>query len=420
MLTINQPTPRPTSPHPVLNLGFRLFFLLGSIFCVLTMIMWGLLLHGVVDYSGKFNVFFWHAHEMIYGYGLAIIAGFLLTAVKTWTNQPMPYGKKLLWVAAPWVVARLALALYALVFDQTMGLFLLWVALVFDMVFWLLTTGFIVQAVWRVRQKRQIGIVVKLMLLWLGQSVFYWGVLTQDSEWQRLGIYWGFYLIIAVIFTIGRRVLPFFIQKGVMVDNDGKPNGVAYEQKNIAWLDKASLAGLVLFVLSELYLPKSGLGAVFVAGFAWLVAMVNGWRLVNWYHSGIWSKPLLWSLYGSFWGLVLGFVLLGLSAIKPEWHSFGVHTLAIAGIGATTLAMMARVSLGHTGRNIHHPPKAIAVMFFWIVMAWLCRVALPLVWSDGYLLSLMMAQVAWVIGFGLFLLMYAPILTKERIDGLFG
>ena len=373
-----------------------------------------------MDYAGGFNVFFWHAHEMIYGYALAIVAGFLLTAVKTWTNEPMPYGKKLLWVVVPWLVARLCLMGDALVANEWASLGLFGLSMACDMGFWLLTTGFVVQAVWRARQKRQLGIVIMLLLLWLGQGVFYLGVLTQNADWQRLGIYWGFYLIVAVILTIGRRVLPFFIQKGVMMGNDGKPTGVVYEQKNNHWLDKASLVGLVLFVLTELCLPKISVGAMFLVGSAWLVAMVNAWRLVNWYHHGIAQKPLLWSLYGSFWGLVLGFVLLGLSAIKPEWHSLGVHTLAISGIGATTLAMMARVSLGHTGRNIHKPPKGVSMMFFWIAVALICRVGLPLILPNWYMPSLLLAQVAWVISFGLFLLMYAKILTKERLDGLFG
>ncbi|WP_066803938.1 NnrS family protein [Moraxella oblonga] len=414
LMNIQNVTKRPTSPHPVLNLGFRVFFVGAGVFAVVSMMLWLLILQGIAPFKNTLNPFYWHAHEMIFGYGLAVVAGFLLTAVKTWTNQPMPYGYHLGVIFGAWAMARLAwLGLHAMPSTP-----MLVVALVFDVLFWGMTAFAVIKAVWVARQKRQIGIVAKLNLLMMANVAFYMGVFTNHTNAQQIALYGALYLIIGVVFTIARRVLPFFISKGIAVDKDGNPNGVQIEQRNSDILDKLNLISFFGFVIVDLFTSLATIGSIF----ALVCFMVNVLRLNNWYHHGIWQKPLLWSLVIAFFGMtasLLFFVASPFAKTDINLHSLGLHGLALFGIGVMTLSMMSRVSLGHTGRNIHKPPKSVWAIFILIILSAIFRMVLPMLGGD-YMTWILSSQILWIMAFALFCVAYIPILTKPRTDGLFG
>lgn len=414
LMNIQNTAKRPMSPHPILNLSFRIFFVGSAVFSVLTMLLWLVILQGFASFKAPMNPFYWHGHEMVFGYALAVIAGFLLTAVKTWTNQPMPYGWKLLLIFLPWSLARvLWMGTHALP-----SITMLVATFVCDMLFWGLTVFAVVRAVWAARQKRQIGIIAKLTLLYIAQLAFYVGVFTNDLDVQRLSLYAALYLVIGVVFTIGRRVLPFFITKGVSVNNDGKPNGIHVEQRNSALLDRANLLGFFGFIVFDLLIVMPKIAAFF----ALICFIANVLRLKNWHHFGIWQKPLLWSLLIAFGGMtasMLLFVVYPFIKTTVNLHSLGLHGLALFGVGLMTIAMMARVALGHTGRNIHQPPKMVSVMFILMSVSALCRVILPMFGGD-YMVWILLSRMAWVFCFALFCVSYVGILSRPRIDGLFG
>ena len=413
LLNIDNTNKRPTSPHPILNLGFRIFFVGASTFSVLAMLLWLLILQGVLSFNGQISPFYWHGHEMIFGYALAVIAGFLLTAVKTWTNQRMPFGYQLLTVFTPWLMARILW----LIVHATPSMTMLILALVFDMLFWGSVSYFVIKAVVKAQQKRQIGIVAKLILLFLSHGIFYVATLTNNTSSQKTALYFALYLVIGVVFTIARRVLPFFISKGVGVDSQGHPNGIVITQKNSDLLDRISLVSFAGFVMADL-LNHSKVASIFA-----LVCMMANWlRIKNWYHHGIWQKPLLWSLVIAFAGMVgslMFFVCHPFVSTDANLHSLGLHGLAVFGIGLMTLSMMARVSLGHTGRNIHSPPKAVHIIFALMILCAICRVLMPVMFAN-YTLLLFISQIAWIVAFGLFCVCYTGILSKPRVDGLFG
>ena len=172
-MNIQNTAKRPTSPHPILNLGFRIFFVGSAVFAVISMLLWLVILQGFAPFQGVVTPFYWHGHEMVFGYALAVIAGFLLTAVKTWTNQPMPYGWHLGAIFGAWAVSRFIW--FGLHVTPSIALFM--AAFVFDMIFWGMTAFAVIKAVWAVRQKRQIGIITKLLLLGLTQVAFYGALL---------------------------------------------------------------------------------------------------------------------------------------------------------------------------------------------------------------------------------------------------
>ncbi|WP_201632821.1 MULTISPECIES: NnrS family protein [Psychrobacter] len=413
MYSIKLPSKAPYSPHPILNLSFRLFFSAAAVFAIIMMVLWSFVFTGHTDIDAQvLNPLYWHGHEMIYGYALAVVAGFLLTAVKTWTGVMMPHGYSLLAIFACWLLARLGWLAFGLgVTIAGSSAWLLYAAALFDLLFVGSMAFVIFRAVLQVKQYKQMGILAKLALLTLGNGLCYWGIISADMSTTRVGIYLGFYLIIGLVLTIGRRVVPFFIERGLSGAGTG-----TITLRNSKIQDIASLAFFFAFFLADLFYPNKYLLTITALG----VAVVNIIRLLGWYNRGIWQKPLLWSLYIAFLGMCLSFLLYALQPWLGYAHSIALHGLAIAGVGMMTVAMMTRVSLGHTGRSIHQPPKSVNVVYILMILVFVSRVLLPLVDMNHYLLWIMVAQSAWIACFVLFCISYLPMLARPRPDGLFG
>lgn len=143
-------------------------------------------------------------------------------------------------------------------------------------------------------------------------------------------------------------------------------------------------------------------------------------RLVGWYTSGIWKKPLLWSLYLAMIFIVVGFLLFTLSVYAGISKYLAIHALAYGGVGVMTMSMMARVSLGHTGRNINEPPKMVKYMLALLLAGAIFRVFLPIILPGNYLVWIISSQLIWLSAFIMFVMSFAPILIKPRLDGQFG
>lgn len=145
--------------------------------------------------------------------------------------------------------------------------------------------------------------------------------------------------------------------------------------------------------------------------------VVNAIRLAFWYRPGIWKKPLLWSLFTAFALIDAGFLLFALSAVLPIAVTLAVHAFAVGGIALITLAMMARVALGHTGRSVHQAPAVIILPMTLLLLAFMTRVVGPLVAPLHHGVWVMLSQVCWISAFTVFGVAWFPILTRPRIDG---
>jgi uncharacterized protein involved in response to NO len=384
---------------PVLRLGFRPFFLLGSLYAVVAMLAW------VGVYRGWWMMPFeqlppmtWHAHEMIYGYALAVVAGFLLTAVKNWTGIQTAYGWRLALLALFWVCARIG-ALVDTPISQ-------WLLLAGDMAFVFMLCFEIAWPILRARKWEQIGILAKVILLGLSSALFYAGLLGWHEQALYWGLYSGLYLIIGLIITMGRRVIPFFIERGV----DSK-----VELMNLRFIDLAAIPVFLLFYVLEVFTPFQALASIM----ALVLCLFYLVRLRLWHHPDIWKKPLLWSLYLSQVFITIGLLMLGLRLIVDVPSFLAIHAFAYGGIGLVTLGMMARVSWGHSGRDVFNPPALLNWVFALLFIGAMVRVFLPLV-IGHYAILVLIAQVFWIASFGLFLWLYMPVFIKPRIDGRFG
>lgn len=338
----------------------------------------------------------WHAHEMIYGYGMAVVAGFLLTAVGNWTGRPTLSGAPLLLLFLLWLLARVTV-LAGGEAEQTL-------AAVFDLLFLAGFTLAVTVPIIRARRWPDLAILIKLVLLLVSNLVFFLGAAGSLENGVYLGLYSGLYLVLALIFMLSRRVLPFFIERGV---------GYPVELRNSKRLDIASLVLFAAFWIADLFQPNGLTVAALAAG----LFALHLWRLLGWYTPGIWKKPLLWSLYLAYAAIVVGFALKVAVYAAGMSSYLAVHAFAVGGVGMMTLGMMTRVALGHTGRSVFEPPPALTWIFAVLGVAVLVRVLLPMLDSGHYDLWIGLSQWLWIAAFLAYFLLYFPVLTQPRVDG---
>ncbi|MBX9675945.1 MAG: NnrS family protein [Methylotenera sp.] len=381
------------------NLGFRPFFLGASFFAMISIATWMLVYFSYVSIAiENISVSQWHAHEMLYGYSMAVVAGFLLTAVKNWTGIPTLFGRPLMLLFLLWCVARLLF-----LFGSS---FLLWVA-VTDLLFGLMLIIAITLPTVKAKQWKQLAVVSKVTLLWIGNIAFYlgsFGILTNGMQYAIIG---AVLLFIGLILMIGRRVIPFFIERG---------NETKVQLKQYQWLDLSILTLFVALFLNAIFINNAFLTTLF----AWSLFALNGYRLTNWHISSIWRVPLLWSLYVSAWLINIGFLFYGLPSQHGSLSILTLHLFTIGGIGLMTLSMMSRVALGHTGRDIKKPSYWIALAFATLIASALLRAIVPMFTSQVYSFWVIAASFLWIFSFAIFVLIYTPILLKPRTDGVFG
>ena len=404
IIQIQKSQPVDTKQFALFNLGFRPFFLGAGVFAVVSMLAWMFVyaFHGAVSVR-HMSVSQWHAHEMLYGYGMAVVAGFLLTAVKNWTGIPTVYGKPLMLLFTLWCAARV---LFLFGTD-----FLAWAAAA-DLLFGLFLIIAIAKPIIKAKQWMQFAVVGKVTLLWVGNLVFFLGCYGVLNSGMLYAINGAVLLFIGLILTIGRRVIPFFIERGVEA---------RVQLKQYKWLDLSIMVLFFALFLSVVFIQAPRLTALL----AFTLFAVNGYRLFNWYAVGIWRVALLWSLYLSAWLINVGFLFYGFQTIGlPAQYSgssiLALHVFTIGGIGLMTLAMMARVSLGHTGRDIRKPSRWMGFAFAGLVASVVLRALVPVVTIQFYTSWVLFAAILWILSFAIFVVIYAPILWRSRVDGTFG
>jgi len=379
---------------PLFGLGFRVFFALAGLSALILIVLWNAIFKGAVTADNYFATNYWHAHEMLLGYSVAVIAGFLLTAVKNWTGKPTLTGDKLAGIALLWLYGRI-LPFYAGLLPDAL------IAVV-DFAFLPILAYQISKPIMQAKHYRSLIFIGLLLLLTLGNGFIHAEILglCQDTAWT--GIQLVIATIIILILILAGRVFPFFTEKGL--------SGTLIIRNPL--LDALSIGSAVVVFALQIW----AISGTFLALAAIFAAIVNSARLSGWYVQRIWYVPLLWILYAGYGWIIFGFILTALSAYTWVLPSLALHAFTIGGIGVLTLGMMARVSLGHTGRALK-VSNAMAIAFVLINLAALLRVLVPITLPNGYNLLIYGSTLSWLAAFSLFMFVYAPILTSPRIDG---
>src|SRR5579885_3380075 len=368
----------------VFSAGFRPFFLLGAAWAAIAVPLWLLAFAGQSDLPTQLAPAAWHVHEMVFGYGAAIVAGFLLTAIPNWTGRLPLQGRPLAALVLLWM-AGLAAALV-------------------DLAFPLIFLAVVAREIIAGRNWRNLPMLGALALLLLGNLLVHieaLGLAKTAAAGNRLGVA----TLLMLISFVGGRVVPSFTRNWLA---RLRPETAAPATFGMVDRIALSLTGLALALWVILPDGTAASSAELAAALA-LAA-----RLLRWRGQATAREPLLWVLHVGYGWLALGFLLLavnGFTSLLPP--TTALHALTVGAIGTVTLAMMTRVSLGHTGRPLTAGSGTVAI-YGLVTLAAFIRLLAPLGGTE-YLALLSLAGAAWCGAFGLFLVFYFRPLVRPRI-----
>lgn len=379
-----------TAGFALWNLGFRPFYLLASVFSAFSVLLWAAQFSGYLP-SAYLQGPVWHGHEMLFGYTIAVIAGFLLTAVRVWTNQPTPSGVPLMALAALWVCGRvLVLTPFAMTAAVVNAAFPVAVAVAIGM------------PLLRARNVRNyffLGLLVLMGALILAVHLALQGRFNLSPH---LGLQLALDVVLFVMVVMGGRVIPMFT-------NNGVPGAGATRHPIV---EKIALGSVLVLFLADLLQAPSAV----VAAIALIAAIAHGARVALWHSRRTLATPLVWILHAAYAWIVAHLALRALSAAGWLGESLAIHALTVGAIGGLTLGMMTRTARGHTARPLAADGFELT-MFLLIQVAAVVRVFGGMASPGLYMASVQISGLLWAAAFGLYAVRYWPVLTRPRLDG---
>lgn len=378
---------------------FRLFFLCTALFGALAIAVWVAVLTGWLSLNAGASPLFWHAHEMLYGFAPAAIAGFLLTAMSNWTGMPPPRGAPLLALALLWLAGRLAMA--------ASGVLPAWLVATIDLSFLAVLAVYVLTVLRRARNTRNLPLVGVLVVLASGNLLMHLSMMGMSPRLGEFGMLVALDTLALLMGIIAGRIAPAFTRNWLA------QHGHAPEQVRVRpRLDHAALAATVLMLPADLLAPASAAAGMV----ALLAGALHLARLIGWRGWCAWRNPLLWVLHVGYGWLALALFIKGLTPFLPSLPtSAWYHALGIGAMGTLIVGVMTRVSIGHTGR-----PLALlrgAQLIYWLVTAAaILRLASAFGAGTGPGI-LHAAAAAWVAALLLFTVLYGPLLNRPRADG---
>jgi uncharacterized protein involved in response to NO len=380
--------------------GLRPFFLLAGIDAVANIAAWLIgFFRPEVWPATAILPMYWHAHEMLFGFIAAAIAGFLLTAVPNWTGLRPYAGKSLIALASIWLAGRIALIPVLGVPEP--------LAATIDLLFFPALAVTLAPPLIRAHKVRNMMFLVLLSALFAANLTFHLGVHGLVPAGEHIGIGVAADIVCILIVILGGRIVPAFTKSGLARTNmpaDIRPRTV---------VEYAAVGSIVAVLIADLTVPLSPVnGAVALAA-----GIVQAVRLSQWQGHRTLRDPLIWVLHLGYAWLAIGLMLKGIwflfaATFAAKW----VHALTIGAFATMILAVMTRASLGHTGRALV-APRPMAAAYLLVSLAAVVRVFGPAILPEQYFSIVGVAGALWIAAFALFLLVYAPILLQPRIDG---
>jgi uncharacterized protein involved in response to NO len=378
--------------------GFRPFFLAAGLSAVLTVPAWlAMLAQGAMPLP-SLPPQLWHAHELFYGFVGAALAGFLLTAVPSWTGAKGFAGWPLAAVASAWLLGRIGFALANSVPFAALAA----AELAFLPGIAVLLAPPLVRS-----RNRNTPLLVAIAALWIADAVFLAGVARQDPLLASRSLLVAIDLMLLVVTLIGGRIVPSFTANAL------RRRGEAPDIRSLPWLERAVMALMVAVVLVDLWQPE-GAAAGWLAA---LVAVAQGVRLSGWRSLRTRGEAILWVLHLGYAWMPVGFALKALWLLAGMgWAAHWQHALTMGVFGTMILAVMTRAALGHTGRELT-VGKAVAAAYVLLSLGVATRVFAPGLWPALYLWALVVSGSLWTAAFAVYLVVYTPILVLARADG---
>lgn len=377
---------------PLLRLGFRPFFLLGSIYAIIAVVIWVWAFQtGQPNYLNV-PALWWHVHEMLFGFSMAIVAGFVLSAVQNWTGVKGTSDKRLGFIVLLWLLPRVLFWTPAP----------LWLISSIEAVFMLAIAYEVGFRVIKTKGVRNFFFIPLFLIAIAANFASYATIkgmppFTSAAVWESM--LWWFTLLISVM---GARVIPFFTARRFQFE----------KAQPMMWLEAlCNIPLAMLFILSFFPLTSAEISPylMVIAGFAQLV------RMARWKGHKTLSEPLVWSLHAGYLCIPVSLLIRGFASNGFISHT-AIHLFAIGALGGVILAMIARVTMGHTGREIYKGP-VMWPAFSAIILAAIVRSVGVIIFPEYMIDMINIAAVLWAFAFGLFVWHFAPMLCKKRVDG---
>jgi uncharacterized protein involved in response to NO len=378
--------------------GFRPFFLAAGVYALLGLTAWLWMYTTGVHPLPSQPAQFWHGHEMLYGFICAAIAGFLLTAVPSWTGARGFAGRPLILLAALWLIGRLAFAAAAVLPLQIVA--------VCELAFIPALAGFLAPPLLRA-SNRNSPLLLVLASIWLTDVVFLYAQMRGDVLLARTTLLVAIDIVLLLVTVIGGRIVPAFTTSGL------RARALVPDLRTSRWVDGIVIAAMIAVVFVDIVAPWHRVaGGVAAAAAIAHAARLIGWR--SWRTSG---EPLVWSLHLAYAWLPAGLTMKALYlAGNVAWAAHWLHALTIGVAAAMILAVMTRASLGHTGRPLL-ASRLIGGAYILLSLAAVMRVFAPVLAPGAYQWSVMVAGALWICAFAIFIMVYTPVLLRPRIDG---
>ena len=377
-----------------LEAGFRPFFLAAGLWAAASMGLWTFVMHGNIAYPGAFDPIRWHVHEMLFGYVGAAVAGFLLTAVPSWTGRPPVRGIALVLLLLLWLAGRVAVF-----YGSVVGPL---VSAAIDLAFLAVVAAYVLREVLASGNRRNLpvaGGVVPLAVASASMHAEPIGILADSDLGMRLGIA----IVTMLISVIGGRIVPAFTRNWL------ERQAIAARPAPFGAVDRDALIAGAGALACWVVAPSSDAVAVLAV----VAALLHAWRLARWCGLRTGAEPLVWILHLGYAWLPLGFALLAVSHWWPDLpQRAALHAFTAGAMGTMPLAVMTRATLGHTGRPLHAGAGTV-IVYLAILLAAVARIVGPLS-PDLYIPAIAVGGTAWMLAFGLFVLLYAPALLGPR------
>jgi uncharacterized protein involved in response to NO len=372
------------------RLGFRPFYLLASIFAALSIALWSAQYEGWLT-SSYLPGPVWHAHEMLYGFTLAVITGFLFTAARNWTERSTPTGGWLMAISALWVAGRvLILTPFA------------WLSAIANSAFPLAVAIGIAIPLFRSRDRRNYVFVALLAVIALSELYVHFSQLLNWRVPAWVGIQVALDLVLVVMTIMAGRVIPMFTTNAIPEAKSRRHPGIERMALSavlaLALLDAVQIKGALLFV---------------VLVFAVLSHVVRWWL---WAPHKTFRTPLVWVLHAAYVWIPIHFALRVGAELQLIGPPLAVHALTVGAIGGLTIGMMTRTAKGHTGRILRADAGDVAC-YSLVLAAAVVRVFGPLLLPALYAGCVLISAALWSAGFGLYAIRYWSPLTRARVDG---
>ncbi len=336
----------------------------------------------------------WHAHEMVFGYTGAVLAGFLLTAARNWTKRATLSGAPLAALMLLWVIGRVA-ALHSASLPHLMPPMV-------DGLFYAVLAVALARPIALAKSKRNVIFPILIAVIGACDVAVHLHTLGYLPMWSTRALGLAMDSIIVILIVFAARVIPMFTR-----------NATKKPVRARGALDHLGAASVIAYLVLNALLPghTAAYGAALTAG------AINVSRLWGWGTSRTFRQPILWVLHLGWFLLTAGLIMRGIAGLFPfAAPSAWTHLIAVGGIGVLTLGMMSRVALGHTGRPLVAAPS-VAFAFVLLLLAVGTRVAASVLHPAQPSALLWTAAIAWAGAFSAFALRYAPILLRKRADG---